>query len=384
MVDGLQHVSHGSHYIENIHLMSTTAVSFFSTEENQAVLRRFDLALSSTSPLEPAVPNVIPSLSNFFRILIANTEVFDQHCATNIEWIGQSFLAALVNFTEVTPEKRNEILVSIFTMAYRFLCELEFSLPGELSFELRGVKNFVDENLNMFSGTDRQQLVYANYVMPANVTKKLINSPALAEFKSFAETARAATDLKATWDKELQEKNVEIAALRAGLEKIKTTYNFIGLVQGFEILASAKKAERSRSFAALLVLGLVMVTPVATQLWFTITNAEAIDTHKSTLIYSLPPLIALEIILIYFFRVVLLNFRSVTTQLLQINLRISLCQFIQSYSEYSAKIKKQDPGALEKFENLIFSSIIPGGESLPSTFDGVDQIAKLVNSIRGK
>lgn len=364
--------------------MSTTATSFFSKEENLSVLRRFDLVLASTPPSELPAPNVVPPLSNFFRILIANTDAFDQHCATNIEWIGQHFLSQLVNFTEAKPEKRSAILLSIFTLAYRLLCELEFSQPGDLSFELRGVKTFVDENLEKFSGTDRQQLVYANYVMPANVTKKLINSPALAEFKSFAETARAATDLKATWDKELQDKNVEIEALRGGLERITTTYNFVGLVKGFEVLASAKKTERLRSFIALLVLGAVMVVPVAAQLWFITTNVETIDSHKSTLIYSLPPLIALEVILIYFFRVVLFNFRSVTTQLLQINLRISLCQFIQSYSEYSTKIKKQDAGALEKFENLIFSGISPGGEALPSTFDGVDQIAKLVNGIRGK
>ena len=93
-------------------------------------------------------------------------------------------------------------------------------------------------------------------------------------------------------------------------------------------------------------------------------------------------LIALEVILLYLFRVVLLHFRGVSTQMLQINLRISLCQFIQSYSEYSMKIKKQDAGALEKFETLIFSSITSDSDALPSTFDGVEQIAKLVNSIR--
>lgn len=364
--------------------MSTTAVSFFGTEENQAVIRRCNLALSSTPPLEPPDPNVVPPLSNFFRILVVNTDAFDQHCAANIEWIGQHFLSELINFTEAKAEKRGAILVSIFTLAYRFLCELEFSQPGDLSFELRGIKAFVDENFEKFSGTDRQQLVYANYFMPAHVAKRLINSPALAEFRSFAETVRTATDLKATWDKELQDKNVELEALRGGLERVTTTYNFVGLVRGFETLASAKKTERFRSFIALLVLGAVMVIPVATQLWFTTTNVETIDSHKNTLIYSLPPLIALEVILIYFFRVVLSNFRDVTTQLLQINLRISLCQFIQSYSEYSMKIKKQDGGALEKFESLIFSSIAPGGEALPSTFDGVDQIAKLISGIRGK
>ena len=282
----------------------------------------------------------------------------------------------------IKPENQSGLLISIFTSAYRFLCELDFSQPGELSFELRAIRNFVEENLERFVGTERQQLVYANYVMPANIIKKLIHSPALAEFKAFTETAKAASDLKLEWDKEIKAKGEEIEALRNGLSRITTTYNFVGLVQGFENLASAKNGERLRSFISLIALGALMVAPVAVQLWFTASHIDTIDSHRNTLVYSLPPLIALEVILLYLFRVVLLHFRGVTTQLLQINLRISLCQFIQSYSEYSTKIKKQDAGALEKLESLIFSGITSDSEALPSTFDGVEQIAKLVNSIR--
>jgi hypothetical protein len=363
--------------------MSTTAASFFSKEENQAILRRFALALESVQTIESSAPNVLAPLKTFFKILIANTNTFDQLCTTNIEWIGQQFIAQLNNFSETKPENQSKVLIVIFTSAYRFLCELEFSQVSELSFELRTVKNFVEENLEKFVGIERQQLVYANYVMPANIIKKLINSPALTEFKSFTETAKAASDLKQEWDKEIKAKSEEIEALRDGLSRITTTYNFVGLVKGFESLASAKKGERLRSFISLLALGALMVVPVAAQLWFTANHIDTIDSHRNTLVYSLPPLIALEVILLYLFRVVLLHFRGIITQLLQLNLRISLCQFIQSYSEYSTKIKKQDANALEKFENLIFSGITSDSETLPSTFDGMEQIAKLVNSIRG-
>ncbi len=363
--------------------MSTTAVSFFSKEENQAVLRQFALVLKSISPTQTAEPDVIPSLTQFFNVLIPNTSVFDQHCASNTEWIGAHFIRQLIEFTDAKPENREGALIPIFTSAYRFLCELEFSQPGDLSFELRSIKHFVNENLDRF-GVEKQQLIYANYIMPANVTKKLINSPALVEFKSFAETAKSATQLKVAWDKEIKEKSEEIEALRDGLSRVTTTYNFVGLVKGFETLALHKKREKFHSFMAILALGALMVTPVLAQLWFTAVHIDTIDSHRNTLIYSLPPLIALEVILLYLFRVVLFNYRSVTTQLLQINLRVSLCQFIQSYSEYSTKIKQQDAGALEKFESLIFSGITSDSGSLPSTFDGVEQIAKLVNSVRGK
>ena len=37
-----------------------------------------------------------------------------------------------------------------------------------------------------------------------------------------------------------------------------------------------------------------------------------------------------------------------------------------------------------KFENLIFSGIISDAENLPSTFDGMDQIGKLLSTLKGK
>lgn len=362
--------------------MSTTATSFFGREDNQAVLRRFISALASVPAFDPAAPNVIAPLKHFFQILISNTNTFDQLCTFNIQWIGAPFIDELAAFPQIKPEGQQNSLISIFTSAYRFLCELEFSQPGELSFDLRKIKTFVDENLEKFVGIERQQLVYANYVMPANIIKKLMNSPALSQFNDFSKTVEVAKNLKESWDEEIKEKNVEIEALRDGLERITTTYNFVGLVKGFENLAAAKSSERRRTFIALIALGAVMVVPVLAQIWFTTTHVDTIDSHRNTLMYSLPALIALEVILLYFFRVVLLNFRSVTTQLLQFNLRISLCQFIQSYSEYSTKIKQQDAGALEKFENLIFSGISSGSDALPSTFDGAEQIAKLLNSLR--
>jgi hypothetical protein len=98
----------------------------------------------------------------------------------------------------------------------------------------------------------------------------------------------------------------------------------------------------------------------------------------------LPPLLALELILLYFFRVVLSNFRGLQAQLLQLNLRVSLCQFIQSYSEYSSKIKKTDASALERFEAIVFSAVTSNADKMPATFDGVEQLAKLVSSLRSK
>ncbi len=80
--------------------MSTTATSFFSKEENQAVLRRFSEALNSIQKIDPPMPNVLAPLKLFFKILIINTNIFDQHCTANIEWIGKQFIEQLIEFSE--------------------------------------------------------------------------------------------------------------------------------------------------------------------------------------------------------------------------------------------------------------------------------------------
>ncbi|HGE6119725.1 hypothetical protein [Vibrio cholerae] len=78
-----------------------------------------------------------------------------------------------------------------------------------------------------------------------------------------------------------------------------------------------------------------------------------------------------------------MNYRSTKAQIMQIELRQTLCQFIQSYAEYASEIKSKDTTSLEKFENLIFSGILSDAEKLPSTFDGLEQIGKLLKSVKG-
>jgi len=364
--------------------VSTTSKPFFASEDNAAAIRSFATVLRTLPPLTEPHPEVVQPLTIFFNVLVGNLAAFDEHCPANIEWLGQRFIGQLVSFSERRAEKPAELLIDIFTYAYRFLCELEFSQPGDLSFELRGVKTFVNESLELFTGIDRQQLVYASYTMPASLTKRILQHSSLVDFKAFAETASTAKQMKEQWDKEIIAKKLETDALQEAIGRLQTKFNFVGLVNGFEILAGKKKGESKRSFLALLGLGGLMVLPVTLQLWFTLQNVNTIDTHRTTLVYSLPPLLALELILLYFFRVVLSSYRGLQAQLLQLDLRVSLCQFIQSYSDYSAKIKKLDAAALERFESIVFSAITSDAEKMPATFDGVEQLAKLVSSVRAK
>jgi len=89
----------------------------------------------------------------------------------------------------------------------------------------------------------------------------------------------------------------------------------------------------------------------------------------------------LVVIFIYYFRVLLFNYKSVKSQLLQIELRKTLCRFIQHYTEYSSQIKEKDSESLGKFENIIFSGIVSNEEKFPST-DGIEQLGKLIKAAK--
>lgn len=322
-------------------------------------------------------------MAQILDLIIANPDTFDEFASVNIEWIGRTFINEITNYFEMPQGKRPDLIPSIFTSAYRFLCELEFTQPTDPSFEIRRIMNFVHENLESFSGTDRQQLVYAAYTMPAQVAKKLISHPSVIEFRKFSETVEESRNLKKQWDSDLDKRQQLLQGLSANISKITSDYNFVGLVHGFQRLKQDKERERTFSFTSLIIIAIAMLVFPLAQLGFVIMHLDVIDAHKTTLVYSLPTILAVEIILLYYFRVVLGQFRSVKAQLLQIDLRISVCQFIESYADYITNLRTKDSSALSKFEALIFSGLVTEEAGIPSTFDGAEQIASLIRSIRG-
>ncbi|MBI1397181.1 MAG: hypothetical protein GC151_14510 [Betaproteobacteria bacterium] len=363
----------------------TTKVSntFFTDHENQALLRRLsqELQISADRSIEPE--GLSDHLGQILDLILANPEKFDEFCSVNIEWIGRSFVREVGSYLEASTDNRAKIVRTIFVSAYRFLCELEFTQPGEPSFEVRRVLNFVHENLERFEGTDRQQLVYAAYSMPAQIVRRLISSPGLINIREFSQTVERSRELKEEWDEDFKQRIELIEGLKGTIGKLASEYNFVGLVHGFQALKVGKERERVFSFRSVLAIAACMLMLPAAQLYFVVTNLERIDAHKATLVYSLPTILALEVILLYFFRVVLGQFRSVKAQLLQVDLRISLCQFIESYSEYVSRLRKNDSSALTKFESLVFSGLVAGEADIPSTLDGAEQIASLIRSLRG-
>ncbi|MGC4062247.1 MAG: hypothetical protein QM749_15930 [Aquabacterium sp.] len=148
-------------------------------------------------------------------------------------------------------------------------------------------------------------------------------------------------------------------------------------------LLSQKKTESRIALGGMILLAVLMLCLLKFELSDLRLKISSPSTNLTVLLAASTPIAAIELLFIYFFRVILSNYHSIRKQMLQIELRKSLCEFIQSYADYAKGIKEKDKTALEKFENLIFSGIVMDDQNLPSTFDGLEQIAKLIEAAKG-
>lgn len=179
-----------------------------------------------------------------------------------------------------------------------------------------------------------------------------------------------------------KEKRVnELAEL---LKEQKTAFNFVGLSKGFENLLSQKRWSKWTSFGIMSVFCVLLIALPIVIIggrffnWFAEYNIEWSKIGWEQML----PILGLELVFIYFFRVALTHYNSIQTQIMQLELRQSLCQFIQSYADYAKEIKEKDGASLEKFENLIFSSILSTPDKVPSTFDGLEQLSNLIKEFK--
>lgn len=353
---------------------------FFKNEDNAKVLASF-LRKAEAAHIEDESKAMRLSISReIIGYIYKSPEGWGERCTFNIKHIGDQFLQWLRDFDQSKPTHIDHI----YCMSYRFLCEFDFLVgPGkELSMELRSLKNKIEHDSGKMDDDVRSQIIYASYVMPANIAKDFINDANIGVFKEFEQKKLEAEKLKEQWNDEITSKETAAKALKDKLEEYKIGFNFVGLYQGFSQLAEKKANEAFWLFLSLTGMGLLILAPLVTEIVLAVAGIFKGNTLGMEHLIILIPIISIEIILIYFFRVILLNHRSVKAQIMQIELRQTLCQFIQSYTGYSSEMKKQDSSALEKFESLIFSGVLSDPEKLPSTFDGFEQIGNLIKSIK--
>ena len=390
---------------------------FFAEEKNTKILARFLREAAKNDDYDDITNKRLMLSRKIISYIYKSPKRWDKYCNYSIEKIGSRFLEILQNIdisnrihnmdNLSNEDKQNYIhntdnlsnedkqkyidnknyindIDSIYVMSYRFLREFDFlSSPGlEGNIELNSMIDEIHNDVDNMNNKNRSQLTWASLFLPAEIMKEFINNSNVTDFREFENKKNEAVNLKNEWDKELKDKNVEVTNLKDKLDKYKIGFNFVGLNQGFANLGKQKDKEAFWMFWSLIGMGVLILVPLITVIILTISGLFKNEVFCIEHLSALLPIISIEAILIYFFRVILFNHKSVKAQKMQIELRQTLCRFIQSYAEYSVKIKEKDNKALEKFENLIFSGIISDSEKLPSTFDGLDQISNLLKNVR--
>ncbi|EKL9828665.1 hypothetical protein PTB20_001661 [Vibrio alginolyticus] len=345
-------------------------------KENSDILKDFITQAKNSSSKHEFLQQRIKDCCTIAEYIVAQPQEWDDRCAYSIGQIGAGFIENISNFDKDNIDQVNIIYVDM----YRFLCEFDF-LIGEGKEINRILRNMKKEICGRLSEIDDQalksELTYVSYLLPAQIIKNFISDSRINIKEDFINKVDQADKLRGEWNDELIEKTEKVENLKRTLDKLQNEYNFVGLNQGFEKLEKKKKKEKNISLSILILMGLLLLAPLVYE-FLAIQNKEM---NFNDLIAFIP-LVSIEIILIYFFRVILIHYKEVKTQIMQIELRMTLCQFIESYTSYSKEIKEQDSNALEKFENIIFSGILSDTEKLPSTFDGFEQLGSLVKSLK--
>ncbi|BCY01381.1 hypothetical protein [Stutzerimonas stutzeri] len=189
-----------------------------------------------------------------------------------------------------------------------------------------------------------------------------------------------------TWEDQLKAYKTTIDSYITELKDQQGKFNFVRLSKAFHEMHKNKLKELKSNFIALISLGTLVVSPLIFQFVAkTFTNTDiTLNSLSATEAWKLISLVGLEVALLYFFRIALKSYYSTKAQLLQIELRLSLCAFIENYADFAKSRKTKDADPLLKFESIIFSGITPDDSNVPSTFDGVDQLFRLAKELKGK
>ncbi|WP_171938976.1 hypothetical protein [Herbaspirillum rubrisubalbicans] len=187
-----------------------------------------------------------------------------------------------------------------------------------------------------------------------------------------------------SWEEKLDSWKEKTTELEKLIKDQHEDLNFVGLSKAFSDLIKKRTAELVTGSRSVKLFGFVSIAfPVcALLLGVKLHSANSFD--WSVLNYAIPS-ITIELLLLYFFRIALRNEYSLKAQLLQLELRYSVCAFVQGYADF-AKTARSDNGdkTLEKFEALVFSGITADIQNIPSQFDGVEQLVALIKGVRGK
>lgn len=344
-------------------------------------------------------------------------------CPYNWGAVGRQFYDFLFSIKANTSEFNEKFflyVVRFFREAHLFVLRKFRQDNGWRDIWYEWEINIYNHGQFIEDSTLHRQVKFIMDEMPIQIVNWHLGSPETRAFLKFEELNKQVNDRLNTFEKDAEKKiqafqsslsNTEEISkdLNETLKRQNATGTFIKLEKGFEDLLVQKKGERKRALYIVYLLAVLVVLPMAISFCVNISSDMTVEVvgnlHSSSGVIkdasvtaknvvngeweSLPwfrvlSIIGLEFVLLYFFRIALNHYLSLKTQIMQLEFRRSLCQFIDAYSDYAKRMQGDDKYSLERFENLVFSNIVPDSDKVPSTFDGLEHVANFFKSISGK
>lgn len=366
---------------------------FFQAENLQQKLKTIQDVLTLETLGKEPFPGYISSLSTLIAPLLKQqtAPMFDRTCKYFIQTYKDDFEKAV-------NDKSAQLLIG-----YLYILYMEYILrtlnPGDYLISTNGINTQqfqaalgrIRENRREFPVEIEEIISGAHVVLPFEVARMEFHDGDLEKaalfFDEMRRIQRESTDLSqkaSAQTMKLEKLLQDLGDTEKSIRHLQTEANFVGLDKGLLDLKTSR-SERKKGLTDLVRgFGVAMAAiPVLAAVSHAVLMLRwdfKFDVN-STILFTVP-FIAIELVMLYFFRLSYSQLASLESQIMQIDLRRSLVQFIESYSEFSTKIKEKDKDALEKFESVIFSNIMSSDDKIPSTFDGVEQLAGLVKALK--
>lgn len=279
-----------------------------------------------------------------------------------------------------------QILEVTYALIFAYLSEYRLRSNNLINTKMYEViENFL--SVGQWSGKDfiyaKDKMTYSvNHLIFIVIEDQYKKSP-LSQIDQQSEKVDSFLAKTDAWESSLEQKIQVVKELEQRLEQNKLTYDFVLLSKGFQQLYDQKKIELKERRNGYAQFGTMLVCiPIAVIIVIIILILTGYEAKLSSLWFLALPITTLMLFLFYFTRVGLQHVRSVQSQMMQLELRMALCQFIHNYAEDSEKLHAKNSNGFEKFENIIFSPLVSSDDKIPTTFDGMEQLAKLVSEFR--
>lgn len=254
------------------------------------------------------------------------------------------------------------------------------------------------------SSEHQAQFLWIERSLPSAMTMYMLTSQ---EFETMRKMANDVTGYEEKFDTQIingtEKANVKIASYKEEIGKLiiqadnskqslteydtklteyKNDYNFVLLSKAFSNLLKTKKEELSKNGNATKLFFIALLSIPILALMNHVFNWYSVTIDINAIAYYLP-IFSLELLIFYFMRLYYIEGKTIKTQILQIEQRLSLCEFIHDYVDTKNKTGA-DKDSWSLFEKLIFSPIQLSSENIPSILDGASMVAELAGKVLPK